>query len=58
MCVNELCPNADSCYRIQATPSQWQSYAQYEYEMSSNGVICDNYIKYGLEHGNRSNGKD
>lgn len=44
MCTNELCPNAASCYRVTATPSErWQSYASFKYTIGPNGVECDHY---------------
>ena len=45
MCTQILCPKAETCYRRQATPSEiWQSYAQFEYTLGSDGVvICEYY---------------
>jgi hypothetical protein len=44
MCVNTLCPNASSCYRVTATPSEyWQSYCDFKYQVGAEGVICSNY---------------
>ena len=30
MCNNDDCPLADKCYRHEAIPSDWQSYANFE----------------------------
>lgn len=43
MCTQTLCPNAESCYRIKAKPSEWQSYSQFEYTIGADGVICEHY---------------
>lgn len=44
MCTNTLCPLAGSCYRVQATPSDyWQSMASFEYQLDTNGVKCESY---------------
>jgi hypothetical protein len=46
MCANTLCPNAGTCYRVTATPSEhWQSVASFEYTIGVDGVHCDNYLK-------------
>ncbi len=45
MCSQVLCPNAKSCYRVQAKPShQWQSYAAFQYTVSTRGVECGGYL--------------
>ena len=44
MCTNSQCPNAGHCYRVQAKPSDWQSYIQFEYQIGPNGVVCENYL--------------
>lgn len=44
MCTQTLCPNAGVCYRVQATPSEWQSMAAFDYVIGNNGVRCENYI--------------
>ncbi len=45
MCLQVLCPNAKSCYRVQAKPShQWQSYAAFQYTVSTRGVECGGYL--------------
>lgn len=44
MCLNQLCPNAGSCKRVQATPSEWQSWMAFDYRVTENGVLCENYI--------------
>lgn len=44
MCTNNLCPNATRCYRVTASPNEyWQSMAFFDYEVSENGVVCNNY---------------
>jgi len=58
MCLNTLCPNAATCYRITATPSEnWQSMAMFEYTVGVGGVNCSNYWQnYTAETaGNTSN---
>jgi len=30
MCQNKTCPMRDKCYRAQAKPSKWQTYAGFE----------------------------
>lgn len=45
MCLNKLCPKFRSCYRAQATPSRWQSFSSFSYEVSSKGVVCDGFIQ-------------
>jgi len=44
MCTQSLCPNSHSCYRVQAKPSEHQSYSTFIYELSTVGVICDYYM--------------
>ena len=43
MCQNHMCPLRDSCYRYRATPSKWQSYGQFEYDLYNGS--CDDYIE-------------
>lgn len=31
MCTSEHCPEKDNCYRANATPSEYQSYSNFEY---------------------------
>ena len=38
MCSNDDCPLADKCYRHEAEPSDWQSYANFE-----GGQDCQGY---------------
>ena len=46
MCVNEKCPNSVDCYRVQARNNPvWQSYCNFEYEVTPDGVNCMYYIK-------------
>ena len=44
MCTQNLCPNAKHCYRVQATPSDWQIMAAFDYTIGTNGVQCENYM--------------
>ena len=44
MCAQTLCPNAGVCYRVQATPSDWQIMAAFDYTVSARGVECGNYL--------------
>lgn len=44
MCTQTLCPNAEHCYRIQAKPSDWQSWESFNYAISPRGVECDYYL--------------
>jgi hypothetical protein len=44
MCTQTTCPKAETCYRIQATPSYWQSMALFNFTVTQEGVFsCDNY---------------
>jgi len=43
MCTQRLCPNAESCYRFKAKPSELQSYSQFEYTIDADGVNCEYY---------------
>ena len=36
-------PNAAHCYRVQATPGEWQAYSAFEYTVTIDGVLCDFY---------------
>jgi len=54
MCTQNLCPNSHSCYRVQAKPSEYQSYSTFIYELSTVGVICDYYMPlYEIEENGR-----
>lgn len=44
MCTQELCPNAGHCYRTTAAPSAWQSWATFDYSISTDGVVCEHYL--------------
>ena len=46
MCDNTLCPLRDGCYRAQAKPSDWQSYASFAYSVNKYGPYCTNQILY------------
>lgn len=43
LCTNKLCPLAGNCKRILAIPSDWQSYALFQYRITFNGAECDHY---------------
>lgn len=46
MCMNDGCPLAGSCYRHEAKPNEyWQSFAMFEYQLTSEGTLCDNFIE-------------
>lgn len=52
MCSSEICPKRKSCYRHEAKPSEWQSYADfYFYE----GDDCEGYEE--IEEGKKIYGK-
>ena len=42
MCENQTCPLKSTCYRFNATPSSYQSYA--DFKPNKDGV-CDAYWK-------------
>lgn len=44
LCTNKLCPLADSCKRISAVPSDWQSYAFFNYVVTTDWIICEDYL--------------
>lgn len=44
MCSNQDCPLKDSCYRAQAEPSYWQSYALFEHDGE-----CEWFIQFDEE---------
>lgn len=44
MCLNATCPNAPHCKRIQVLSSAMQSYAMFDYTLSSRGVECEHYL--------------
>ena len=39
MCSNDKCPLREECYRFKATPSEYQSYANLEY--NENDQTCE-----------------
>ena len=44
-CTQTLCPNAGHCLRVQIEAEPLlQTYASFEYTISSRGVECDYYI--------------
>lgn len=43
MCAQTQCPNAGHCYRVQATPSEYQSMAAFDYVMEDGVVKCEHY---------------
>lgn len=45
MCTSENCPMKDTCYRVQARPSTYQSWGNFEYYgCDKDNGFCD-YIK-------------
>jgi hypothetical protein len=40
-CANNKCPLRDNCYRFTSVPSNWQSYADFEFTVTEKGVECD-----------------
>lgn len=50
MCTNTTCPLAPSCYRVQAKRSDWQWYSNFEYTVSSKGVVCEDYLLDSRKH--------
>jgi hypothetical protein len=46
-CTQTLCPNSPTCYRVQAKSGDLQSYSEFKYTVSANGVECDNYYPIG-----------
>ena len=32
LCMNQICPLKDKCYRRTAVPSEWQSYSYFDYD--------------------------
>ena len=44
MCSAVCCPLALSCYRKQALPGHWQSWAAFEYKAEGKGIACEHYI--------------
>lgn len=43
MCVTD-CKIKNDCYRHEADPNGWQSYAEFKPNNCENGVICEHYI--------------
>lgn len=48
MCTSENCQMKDSCYRVQAKPSTYQSWSNFEYSCNEESGFCD-YIKVNNE---------
>ena len=44
MCTQTQCPNAGHCYRVQATPSEYQSMSAFDYVVDKSGVRCEHYM--------------
>ena len=44
MCTNKSCDDFDKCYRAQAEPSYFQSYAEFLPKVMFGGDICDFFI--------------
>ena len=44
MCANKECPLKEQCYRWTAKASDWQSYADFKFEVLPDGKIeCDSF---------------
>ena len=41
MCTNINCPEKDNCYRVQAKPSEMQSWSNFEYTCNENSGFED-----------------
>lgn len=53
MCASNECPSRDTCYRATATPSEHQSWA--DFEATRNGrERCDSYIERGVDDEQRT----
>jgi len=50
MCAQNECPNAPTCYRKQATPSDWQSFAVFPFTIEAGKARCDFYIQVTDTH--------
>lgn len=48
MCTSENCPMRHSCYRVQAKPSTYQSWSNFEYTCNKDSGFCE-YIKLNKE---------
>ena len=46
MCNGDECSKKDSCYRVKATPSKYQSYSNFEEYLDKDGN-CKHYILDG-----------
>jgi hypothetical protein len=55
MCKNENCIKKESCYRFNAIPSRYQSFADFDYEIDKSCFI--KFIK-GNTNGRNSNRSD
>ena len=44
LCKNESCPLKDNCYRYTATPGEYQSYAEFEWEVIDQVAYCKYFI--------------
>ncbi len=48
MCTSENCPMRDRCYRVQGTPSTYQSWCNFEYSCNEDNGFND-YINISKE---------
>lgn len=44
MCQSKDCPMRDRCYRHEAKPSQYQSYAVFRWKITPAGFWCRDYM--------------
>jgi hypothetical protein len=49
-CANNRCPLRDRCYRFTSLPSDWQSYADFEFIATEEGVECEYFWDNGGYH--------
>jgi hypothetical protein len=50
MCKGGSCPDKEQCYRYTATPSHWQSYANFmDFPGNGKHKKCDYYLKIKKE---------
>ena len=54
MCLQSACPNAPTCYRVQAPRDEYlQSFAKFQYKVTDKGVLCADYIPTERSDANR-----
>ena len=54
MCLQSACPNAPTCYRVQAEVNPYrQSVARFDFKVTDKGVLCADYIPTERSDANR-----